>query len=60
MVSGWSETLIMVAAQTLEESYYGRLQGLKVVGKRNPEPDNLSIVLRDVGFALIYMKKAEG
>ena len=60
MVSGCSEALILVAAQTLEESYYGRLQGLKVVGKRNSESNNLNIVLRDVGFTLIYLKKAEG
>jgi hypothetical protein len=42
-----------MTAQTLEESYYGRLHGLKVMGKRNSELGNLSIVLRDVGFALI-------
>jgi hypothetical protein len=49
-----------VDAQTLGETYYGRLQGLKVVGKRKSEPDNVNIVLRGVGFALIYLERAEG
>lgn len=49
-----------MAAQALGETYYGRLQGLRVVGKRNSEPDNVNIVLRGVGFALIYLERAEG
>jgi hypothetical protein len=60
VVSACSGTLILVAAQALGQRYYDRLQGLTVVGKRNTEAGNVNIVLRDVGFALIYLKRAEG